>query len=257
VRGRRNKWKRGCYDGKRPVYSETFFGELYRVRSELFFPEDGVGLVPKRGCLLTLAYYAFPRWYEFEERRWNDTGENRRTQRKTCPSDTFYTTSPTWIDPGANPGLRGERPATNDLSHGTAHPNFKKTYLAHERIYRKVDFWIFRKLDFLIASFSCHKKQIIEKVTVSQQYCNKDSRDSFAIDYFYFYEVLNNKDINEYLTEFNWIQNVRTLSFNTQSQFTTSFPPILTVRCSSFVCVDVSDCWAKRCFSALRRIVRT
>jgi hypothetical protein len=27
---------------------------------------------PKRGCLLTLAYYAFPRWYEFGERRWND-----------------------------------------------------------------------------------------------------------------------------------------------------------------------------------------
>jgi hypothetical protein len=25
------------------------------------FPEGGVGLVPKRGCLLTLAYYAFPR----------------------------------------------------------------------------------------------------------------------------------------------------------------------------------------------------
>jgi hypothetical protein len=27
----------------------------------IFFPEDGVGLVPKGGCLLTLAYYAFPR----------------------------------------------------------------------------------------------------------------------------------------------------------------------------------------------------
>jgi hypothetical protein len=32
------------------------------------------------------------------------------------------TTNLTWIDQGANPGLRGERPATNDLSHGTA-PN--------------------------------------------------------------------------------------------------------------------------------------
>jgi hypothetical protein len=28
----------------------------------------------------------------------------------------------TWIDPGANLGLCGERPATNDLSHGTAQP---------------------------------------------------------------------------------------------------------------------------------------
>jgi hypothetical protein len=26
------------------------------------------------------------------------------------------TTNPTWIDPGANPGLRGEMPATDDLS---------------------------------------------------------------------------------------------------------------------------------------------
>jgi hypothetical protein len=30
-----------------------------------FPPDGGVGLVPKRGCLLTLAYDAFPRWYEF------------------------------------------------------------------------------------------------------------------------------------------------------------------------------------------------
>jgi hypothetical protein len=87
-----------------------------------FFPEGGVGLVRKRGCLLTLANYAFSRRYEFGERRRNDilTGENRKTRRKTCPSATFSTTNPTWIDPGANPGLRGERPATNDLRHGTA-----------------------------------------------------------------------------------------------------------------------------------------
>jgi hypothetical protein len=73
---------------------------------------------PKRGCLLTLAYYAFPRLYEFGERRWNDvlTGENRRTLTKTCPSATLSTTNLTWTDPG----LRGDKPATNDLSHGTA-----------------------------------------------------------------------------------------------------------------------------------------
>jgi hypothetical protein len=44
------------------------------------------------------------------------TGENRRTRGKTCPSATLSTTNPTWTDPG----LRGERPATNRLSHGTA-----------------------------------------------------------------------------------------------------------------------------------------
>jgi hypothetical protein len=48
------------------------------------------------------------------------TAENRRARRKTCPSATLSTTNPTRIDLGANPGLRGERPATNDLSHGTA-----------------------------------------------------------------------------------------------------------------------------------------
>jgi hypothetical protein len=47
------------------------------------------------------------------------TGENPRTRRKTCPSATLSTTNPTCFDPGANPGLRGEWPATNDLSHGT------------------------------------------------------------------------------------------------------------------------------------------
>jgi hypothetical protein len=76
-----------------------------------FFPEGRVGLVPKRVCLLTLAYYAFPRWYDFGEWRSNVVmaGENQRTQRETCPSATLSTTNPTCIDPGANPGLWGER----------------------------------------------------------------------------------------------------------------------------------------------------
>jgi hypothetical protein len=80
------------------------------------FPEDGVGLVPKRGCLLTLAYYASPRWYEFGERRWNDilTGENRRTRRKTCPSATLPTTNPTSLTPARTwaSAVRGRRLTT-------------------------------------------------------------------------------------------------------------------------------------------------
>jgi hypothetical protein len=39
---------------------------------------------------------------------------------ENLPSATLSTPTPTWIDPGANPGVRGERPATNRLSHGTA-----------------------------------------------------------------------------------------------------------------------------------------
>jgi hypothetical protein len=73
------------------------------MSSECFLsPEGGVGLVLKRGCLLTLAYYALPIWYEFGERRFNDilTGENRRTRKKTCPSATLSTANSTRIDPG-------------------------------------------------------------------------------------------------------------------------------------------------------------
>jgi hypothetical protein len=47
-------------------------------------------------------------------------GENRNSRGKTCPSATLSITNPTWIDTGSNPGLRGEKPATNRLSHGTA-----------------------------------------------------------------------------------------------------------------------------------------
>jgi hypothetical protein len=42
---------------------------------------------------------------------------------KACPSATLPTTHPAWVDSGANPGLRGDRPVTNRLSHGTASIN--------------------------------------------------------------------------------------------------------------------------------------
>jgi hypothetical protein len=57
------------------------------------------------------------------------TGENRSTLGKACPSATLSTTNPTWTDPGSKPGLRGERPATNRLSHGTAGLRVKKALL--------------------------------------------------------------------------------------------------------------------------------
>ena len=55
------------------------------------------------------------------EHRWNkiDSGKPKYSG-KICPSATFSTTNPTLTDPGSNPGLRGQRPATNRLSHGTA-----------------------------------------------------------------------------------------------------------------------------------------
>jgi hypothetical protein len=59
--------------------------------------------------------------YKYGESRLNDmAAENRRTRRETCPSATQSTTNPTRADPGANPGLCGESPATYRLSHGMA-----------------------------------------------------------------------------------------------------------------------------------------
>jgi hypothetical protein len=73
-------------------FSNWMFSSRHNSKVVLngFSSKDGMGLVPKRGCLLTSAYYAFPRWYEFGERRWNEilTGNNRRTREKTCPSAT-------------------------------------------------------------------------------------------------------------------------------------------------------------------------
>jgi hypothetical protein len=42
------------------VYMWSFVMTKYG-HGALFFPDGGVGLVLKRGCLLTLAYYTFPR----------------------------------------------------------------------------------------------------------------------------------------------------------------------------------------------------
>jgi hypothetical protein len=65
-----------------------------------------------------------PTWYmrihEHGEQRWNDIDRwNRRRRIKPCPRATLSTTNPACNDPGANPVLRGEMPATNHLSQDT------------------------------------------------------------------------------------------------------------------------------------------
>jgi hypothetical protein len=54
--------------------------------------------------------------------QWNDT-DGEKTEglgEKLCPSAILSTAYPTGTDPGANPGFRGEKPATNRLNNGTA-----------------------------------------------------------------------------------------------------------------------------------------
>jgi hypothetical protein len=62
------------------------------------------------------------------------TGESRSTLGKTYPSATLSTTNSIWTDPGSNPGLRGERPATNGLSHGTAYVKNMQQKIQHLEI---------------------------------------------------------------------------------------------------------------------------
>jgi len=53
------------------------------------------------------------------ERKWSYTSKTVGwTSQKTCYSATEFTTNLTWTGLGWNPGLRGDRSATNRLSHG-------------------------------------------------------------------------------------------------------------------------------------------
>jgi hypothetical protein len=75
------------------------------------------------------------------EQWWNDifAGETEvGLLGENLPSATLSTTNPTWIDPGANPGLRGERPATNRLSHGTALHFFYSEYFVRFHVNQSV-----------------------------------------------------------------------------------------------------------------------
>jgi hypothetical protein len=61
-------------------------------------------------------------FFRVTEQLWNeiDRGKPKYSGGKTCSSTILSTTNPTWTDLGSNPDLRGERPATNRLSHGKA-----------------------------------------------------------------------------------------------------------------------------------------
>jgi hypothetical protein len=48
------------------------------------------------------------------------TGENRQLGEKPVPVPLCPPQISHGLDPGSNSGLRGERPATNRLNHGTA-----------------------------------------------------------------------------------------------------------------------------------------
>jgi hypothetical protein len=87
-------WLIGYYGVKPRIWTTATNGHIVHSPDDMNFESDGV-----------MIYWQ---------------GKNWTTRRKTCPSATLSTTNPTWIDPGANHGLRCERPATNHLSRSTA-----------------------------------------------------------------------------------------------------------------------------------------
>jgi hypothetical protein len=69
---------------------------------------------------------------------WYWQGKSKELGERTCPSATLSTTNPIWIYPGANPGRRSDRPATNRLNHGTTHYS---PYCKVNRIVTKLIYW--------------------------------------------------------------------------------------------------------------------
>jgi hypothetical protein len=70
-----------------------------------------------------LAYCTAPndRWGWLSSNWWNEDWQGKpKYSEKTYPSATLSTTNHTWPDPGANPGRRGGKPATNRFSYGAA-----------------------------------------------------------------------------------------------------------------------------------------
>jgi hypothetical protein len=81
--------------------------------------------------------------------------KNQSTRGKTCPSATSSTTNPTRIDASSNPGLRGEKPAANRLSHGAAY-----RYTLEAVLTGLVD----RKLTAMI---ECIRKEILQNTNLN------------------------------------------------------------------------------------------
>jgi hypothetical protein len=88
------------------------------------------------------------------EHRWNEIyrGKPKYSGKKTCPSATLSSTNPTWTDPGLNLGLRGERPATKRLNHGTA----MRSYLTHASFISSHSIKVIFMLLHVLATYCSH-----------------------------------------------------------------------------------------------------
>ena len=75
-------------------------------------------------------------WDDTDREKWDNggmilTGGNRSIQTKACPSATLFPIHPTQTGLGSNPGIRGERSATN--LHICRMGGLKYVYLTQDR----------------------------------------------------------------------------------------------------------------------------
>jgi hypothetical protein len=66
-----------------------------------------------------MAYCSSSGWLWWWRNWWNDWQGQLNYSEETCPSTALSTTNPT-CSSDANPGRRGDKPASNRLSHGAA-----------------------------------------------------------------------------------------------------------------------------------------
>jgi hypothetical protein len=87
------------------------------------------------------------------------TGKTRRTRRETCHTATLPTTNSIWIDLGANPGLCGEKPATNSLSCSTANRRLGYNFFLRRYLKNFISVSCFM-YQFLVSSTLGHRSNI-------------------------------------------------------------------------------------------------
>jgi hypothetical protein len=104
-----------------------------------------------------LASCTWPGWLWGWRILWNaDWPEKQKYSEKTCPIANLSTTNPTWPDPGANPGRRGEKPATNRLSYGGCEVSCIRGYIILMDYVSVAWQWIFPTLGNSALQTTCH-----------------------------------------------------------------------------------------------------
>jgi hypothetical protein len=70
---------------------------------------------------------------------WNDIDRGKlKDSERNLSQCHFVHYKSHWTDPGVNPGCHGERPATNCLSHGTAHQRVSSLVI-YTHFYKQIE----------------------------------------------------------------------------------------------------------------------